>query len=158
LELAVDDCSQAVQRKADCLDAFYLRGTALKELGQIERAMEDLNVVLQGEPTYHEAHYARGSLFYLQGRWEEAIDDFSEFLKRAPATSCLVVDCYRLRGIAAHELGRNRAALEDLTLAIEADPTNATTYLRRSQVYDALGESDRAAADFKKATGLRLIS
>ena len=47
LTAAVDDCNQVMQSNADQIDALYLRGTALKELGDIEHAAEDLNAVIR---------------------------------------------------------------------------------------------------------------
>jgi tetratricopeptide (TPR) repeat protein len=154
LTAAVDDCNQVMQGNPDHIDALYLRGVALKELGDFEHAAEDLNAVIEADPTYHEAYYARGTLFYMQRRWEEAIADLSDFLRHASPADGIVVDSHRLRGIAAFELGRNQAALEDLSLAIEANSTDASTYMRRSQVFKAMGDSDRAEVDFKKANSL----
>jgi tetratricopeptide (TPR) repeat protein len=151
---AVDDCNQVLQSKADHIDALYLRGIAMKGVGNIERAAEDFSAVIEADPAYHEAYYTRATLFYMQGRWEEAIDDFSVVLRYASATDEIVVDSYRLRGIAAFHVGRNRAALADFLSAIEANPTDASIYMWRSQVYKAMGDSERAEADFKKATSL----
>jgi tetratricopeptide (TPR) repeat protein len=151
---AIEDCDDTIRRKPQHTDAIYLRGISLKALGDIEHALEDLDVVLRVDATYREAYYSRGTLFYMMGRWEEAIDDFTSFLRHAATTGEDATNCYRLRGIAAHQLGQHEAALKDLSLAIERDPSSATTYLRRSQVYTAMGDSARAEADFKTGNSL----
>ena len=154
LEATIEDASRAIERNPNHIDALYLRGTVLKELGQTENAIEDLSVVLQADPNCHEAYYARGTLFHLRGRWQEAVDDFSAFLEYTPASDGIVTDCHRLRGIAAYELGQHEAALADLSAAIESAPTDATSYFRRSQVFQSMGDAERAKEDFTKATSL----
>ena len=154
LEATVDDCNEALSVKPDYVAALYLRGITLKALGDTEQAIKDINAVLEVDATYHEAYYSRGTLFYMTGRWEEAIDDFTRFLGHSSTADDDATNCYRLRGIAAHQLGQYATALQDLSLAIERDPTSATAYLRRSQVYAAMGDSARAEADFKTGTSL----
>jgi tetratricopeptide (TPR) repeat protein len=154
LEATVDDCNEVLRIKPDHVDALYLRGITLKALGDTERAIEDIDAVLVADARYREAYYSRGTLFYMMGRWEEAIDDFTSFLGSASITGEDVTNSYRLRGIAAHQLGQHAAALNDLSSAIERDPNSATTYLRRSQVYAAMGDSARAEADFNTGTSL----
>ena len=51
-------------------------------------------------------------------------------------------------------MGDNLRAAEELTLAIQHDPGNASLYLRRSQAYTELGNKAAAAAD--KATATKL--
>lgn len=154
LDATIEDASRAIERNPNHIDALYLRGTALKEIGQTENAIEDLNIVLQADPNYHDAYYARGTIFHLRGQWREAVDDFTAFLKHAPASNGFVIDCHRLRAIAAYELGQHESALVDLSSAIESDPSDAPSYFRRSQVFQAMGDAERAKADIIKATSL----
>lgn len=154
LPAVVDDCNEALRSNPENLDALYLRGIALKHLDELERATEDMSGVIEADPTYREAYYTRGTLLMLEGRYEEALADLSTYLNLSSPTDEFAVGCHHLRGVAAFELGQHQAALEYFTLAIEAEPANASSYMRRSQVYRAMGDSERAEADFDKGRSL----
>lgn len=51
--------------------------------------------------------------------------------------------------------GKSREALEPLNLAITKDEKNANLYFARASIYDKLGESDKAKADYQKAIELK---
>jgi tetratricopeptide (TPR) repeat protein len=55
------------------------------------------------------------------------------------------------RGTAYFTLGDYRAAIEDLSRAIEIDPEFAPAYLNRGTAYEAMGDYAKAIADFNKA-------
>jgi tetratricopeptide (TPR) repeat protein len=153
---AVADCDEALARKPDLIDALYLRGIARKALGQIDEAIADMNSVLEADPSYHEAYRVRGSLHLLQQRFDRAIDDFTTAIERGASDVESLCQCHYLRGMAAQELGRHRAAIADFGTAIDLVPDNAGAYLRRSRSYAALGES--ALADSDLQIGTRLVS
>ncbi len=133
----------------DFTDAFYGRAVALKKLGQMEAALDDLNHVLTSDPSYSEARHTRATIHYFLGDWQRAIDDFDAFL-----VSQDHFGAYLLRGLAHHQLGKNESAIADLSSAIALRPEDGTTYLRRWQVYKAMGETAKAEGDWAKGRSL----
>ena len=85
------------------------------------------------------------------GTWRRAIEDFDAFI----ASQTDHYGALLLRGLAYHQLGANESAIADLSKAIELRPQDGATYIRRWQVYKAMGETAKAEADF--ATGRSLM-
>ncbi len=102
---ALADYNVAIQKKPDYTDAFYGRAGVLKKLGQIGAALDDLNHVLASDPSYSEARHTRATIHYFSGDWQRAIDDFDAFL-----ASQQHFGAYLLRGLAHHQLGRERVS------------------------------------------------
>jgi tetratricopeptide (TPR) repeat protein len=146
---ALADYNAAIQMKPDYIDALYGRAVVLKKMGQMETALDDLNHVLTSNPFYSEARHTRATIHYFLGDWRRAIDDFDAFL-----VSQHHFGAYLLRGLACHQAGENESAIADLSSAIALRPEDGTTYIRRWQVYGAMGETAKAEADFAKDRSL----
>jgi tetratricopeptide (TPR) repeat protein len=151
---AIDDCGLALARNANQIDALYLRGTLLKRKGQFADAVRDLDTVIELDSSYSEAYFVRGMLRQEQGQWNEAISDISLFLNCADSTKEAQWQCYMVRGVASFELGDNKSAIEDLTAACKLSPQDEHAYLRRSEVYRAIGELSKAEDDFNTGKAL----
>jgi tetratricopeptide (TPR) repeat protein len=165
-------------------EAHYSRALSLRELGRAEEALRDLEAALALKPDYIDARCALGTTLKRLERFDEAIAAFTSVIAASgvhPAAShgratlrhragdfagaiedidvCLAhgmdnYDLRLLRGLAAHYLGRHTEALDDLTRAIAFQPQTGSTYVRRWQVYRALGDEARAGEDFRRANEL----
>jgi Tfp pilus assembly protein PilF len=133
---------------------LYLRGTLLKRKGELADAARDLDAVIELDRSYYQAYFVRGMLRQGQGQWKEAISDISLFLNFADTTKVTQWQCYMARGVASFELGNNTSAIEDLTTACMLSPQDGHAYLRRSEVYHAMGEISKAKDDFDKGKTL----
>ena len=89
-----------------------------------------MDAVLNTDAEYYEAYRARGTLYYLQHRWEEAIDDFTAAIEHGADGVDGDRPCCYLRGMAAQELGDHRAAIADLSRAIELAPNDGGATFR----------------------------
>ena len=120
----------------------------------------------------------RGILFAMRGEYEMAIADFTEAIKLAPnlataymlrgrALKASTSDIFEIKenfsGIEVFSTGGRisgeqkrilELALADYTQALRLDPHNAVIYKERGDVYDNLGEFDKAIADFNQALKL----
>ena len=61
---------------------------------------------------------------------------------------------WRERGNAFHTRKEHARAVECYTSAIDLDPNDANAYIERGELYRAMGEMDKAEADFIKAASL----
>ena len=147
----IRDCSEALRRKSDYADVFYLRGIALEAAGDFAAATNDMDKVLAIDGCFTAAQLVRGRLYVRQRRWTQAISDLSAAVNRLAAESQECRQAAYLRGIARQESGDHDAAIADFTLVITRDPTNATARLRRSRSLYELGERSLAELDLKYA-------
>ena len=99
---AIDDYIQAIKRAPNNVASYTERGTARKNLGQLESetgnvseaqryyhaAIADYTQAIKRKPDYAKAYHGRGLAKEGLGQWEEARTDFekAETLKREQAT------------------------------------------------------------------------
>ncbi len=152
---ALDRCDRIIAADPTHAHARYLRGVVQKNLGYVEAALDDMNVLLHSDENYLDAYYCRATLHNLIENWTSAVDDFTAFLRLRQDAS-MDYDVYLLRGLAQRQLKRWDAAIADLTRAIELKPDDGSTYMRRYLVYQDMGESEKAKADF--TLGKKLLS
>ena len=72
-----------------------------------------------------------------------------------PSAAENLADDYFLRGIDEWKAGNYKGAITDFTETIRLWPRSARAYYGRAAVYEALGKSNEAAQDRKKAEELR---
>ena len=58
-------------------DAYYGRGVAYYDLGELRRAIEDYDTAINLDPNYADAYYGRGLAYGQLGRVDEAIADLA---------------------------------------------------------------------------------
>jgi len=75
---------------------------------------------------------------------------FQAYLRSLPCD----VHALLLRGLSYKRLGELPRALAEFSALIDIDPSNGSAYIRRWEVYQALGESAKAAADLAKGRAL----
>jgi tetratricopeptide (TPR) repeat protein len=80
--------------------------------------------------------------------WERVVRACSQELERNPANA----DAYHLRARARERLGRWQEALDDYGQAIQRAPRRWEFAAHRGWTYLLLGQKDRAAEDFRKAS------
>ncbi len=85
-----------------------------------------------------------------RGRYDQAIQEFNQALKLKP-NDAVILDCL---GVAHYAKGLNDQAIQYFTQAIKADPKYTLSFMRRANVYDTMGEYDKALADLQQAKNL----
>ncbi len=85
-----------------------------------------------------------------RGRYDQAIQEFNQALKLKP-NDAAILDCL---GVAHYAKGLNDQAIQYFTQAIKADPKYTLSFMRRANVYDTMGEYDKALADLQQAKSL----
>lgn len=123
----------------------------LKQYEEAARRFEDLAQRIAAEPGFKAAllgHAAQGWL--LADNPERADDVLTAALGIAPDDAGLLVD----RGLARAEMHRYRAAVEDLSRAIEIEPRRAEAFAFRAAAYRYLENLGQADADAERALGI----
>jgi serine/threonine protein kinase/WD40 repeat protein/tetratricopeptide (TPR) repeat protein len=151
---AIADLEQALRLRPGDSDACWLLGNAYHEAGNRAGALAVFSRLLERTPEDHEARFQRGLCALNSGQPDLALDDFNRILAAEPD---LEPARYR-RAQALFRLGRHREALADLDILTLKNPINGALYQLRGIVREALGDRERARADFEKASSLLRIN
>src|SRR5205807_1280602 len=115
------------------------RALALQKLGRADEARADFDKALEVAPDADAIRLFRAKfrIEVAPQDWPGAVDDLTRVLSKQPG----FVDAHYLRGVALHNLGRFREAIEDYDAAERAAPQ--ATWIARLR---ALREDARARA------------
>ncbi|HEY9647478.1 MAG TPA: tetratricopeptide repeat protein [Chroococcidiopsis sp.] len=91
----------------------------------------------------------QGDRLASQNQTEQAIRSYTEAIEASPNSTA-----HYNRGMTALQQGDSQAALEDLTAAIQLDPTLLEAYYQRGNVRFELGDRQGALADYTEAIRL----
>jgi tetratricopeptide (TPR) repeat protein len=179
-EKAIEDWSAALAREPNDTEALLARGRLFDLVHQPEKARADLVATVRldpaagglnskclmepGSPTekvarctelieinpaYPPLHRARGDACLTAKDWKCAIEDYT-FLETSSTNDATL---YFNRGIARYA-SHAPGALEDLSKAIELDPSAAGAWAQRGEVYRSAENSELAARDYQRAIAL----
>jgi serine/threonine protein kinase/tetratricopeptide (TPR) repeat protein len=150
LEGIVAACSEIISRFNNFAEAYVVRGWALRERNQPERALSDFNRALDLAP--RAATYSQRGLTYLRLKdFDRAVADYNKAIELEPRSAAHIND----RGVAYMDLQDYKRAIADFDRAIEIDPRYPLPYNNRARAH-ALGAKDhtRAIADLDRAIEL----
>jgi tetratricopeptide (TPR) repeat protein len=127
-------------------DVLLIDGIVRLRAGSVEQAITQFNSILQAHPDDPLALYFLGTAFRTEKRTEEAISIFQKLLRQWPDHAPALI---AIAGITA---GPN-AKIEDLRKAIvltkhatQMEPMNLAYWKKLAELYDRIGDHDRASA------------
>lgn len=159
------------------LDTCYYKAEAQYLAGRTKDALETYNALLAYDDENAKAYYLRGSLYLVEGQKEEALKDFEDAVKYGKEEFALYVeiselltshdeketaDAYLEKALevkgksAKSHTWRGRIYLmredyenarKELEQALDMEDADVSLYL--GELYEALGESDKAEGYFK---------
>lgn len=147
-------CDDAIRFDPDNIKALYLRGTALAELRQFDRALVDLDLALKRDPKHLAARISRSFVFLNTGRHRECLDDTNIALAQSPGSVAALLN----RMSAFANLGRFDRALADANEGLRLAPNHAdfaATLRARGLIHRRMGNEALATADIEKALALK---
>ena len=146
LAAAVRTCNVAIDCDPRAFKAYYNRGSALLEAGDVDPGLADLTLALRLNPDFAEAHNSLGVGLARQGRLDAAIGSFvrASSLVALPAAHANCAAAYYAKG-------ETQLALTELNTAIRLDRSSPTHLANRGRIYLDLREPELAAADFEAA-------
>ena len=150
LDGIVAACSEIISKFNSFAEAYSVRGWALRERNQPERALSDFNRALELAATA--SNYSQRGLTYLRLKdFDRAIVDYNKAVELEPRSAAHIND----RGVAYMDLQDYKRAIADFDRAIELDPRYPLPFNNRARAH-ALGAKDhtRAIADLDRAIQL----
>jgi serine/threonine protein kinase/tetratricopeptide (TPR) repeat protein len=150
---AADSYTRAIEIAREDAEAYFCRGQCYLALGEATSAIVDFERAAQlhegrygTHPEFADAYLARGTQALQNNEPHEGIRDLTDALRHRPRDD----RAYSRRGVAHFMLKDLPEAASDLTASIEIH-NDASDYVRRGQVFQAMGSPDEAIADFTKA-------
>ncbi|MBQ9583303.1 MAG: tetratricopeptide repeat protein [Bacteroidales bacterium] len=131
-------------------EAFFFRGIAKYNLGDLNGAERDFDASLKRNPLYTYAYHYRAITRSRLGRYEEALEDLQEAVDLRPGNTGI----YFSRGVTYFLSQQFDKAVEDFNSFIRKEPEESSAYLNRGASYLFLGDTTKAFADYNKAIEL----
>ncbi len=146
-----DDASryfeQALERRADLIDARYGLSLVYVAQGKTGEAEASLKRLIQDAPKMVEAYTHLGRLYMQTGRTQAAVDVYRQATVLQPQDDKL----YHHLSTAFAAQGNVAAAEAQLQQAVRLNPANASAHNDLGTSYAERGEFDRAIASFQAA-------
>ncbi len=156
---AIADLTRAIDLDRSAANPFANRGYAFLSTGDYARAISDYTEAIRINPAVGSNYLYRGHGYLKMDDWELALADFMRATEVGMDSEYLTAESYAARGFVrfwqTDDFGR---AIADLDEALRHDPANAHVFYFRAQVYQAVGEADKAEADFTEAKRLGYVA
>ncbi len=131
--------------RAECYQSLY----------QYRKALADYNALLGVMDNYWNGYVQRGLCYAELGKYDEAIADFSLVIQNDMQ---LAYYAYYRRGWVYEFKQDTAAALSDYSRGIELEDNYAYLHLNRGELYQLLGDTLKAKADFEKVVAVDTIA
>lgn len=148
---AVVACTKAIEGQSKLARLYFQRGLAWSSIGMRQLADDDMSAAIslkRDEYGYYKARCLNRITF---GRHSQALEDCDRavYLNRFDLTS------RNNRAWALVQLRRPREGLEDIEIALEAEPDNWAFLDTRGHIFEAVGEREKAIADFRRVLSIK---
>jgi tetratricopeptide (TPR) repeat protein len=153
-QAALEDFSKAIQAYPRAED-YSECGRILRGLKRYQEALAAYDSALKANPACEDALLGRCETLCKLGNWTDACSSLDEFLKRCKqtATSSVLADVYRVRGLTEEKLGRHADAIADFTVSL-SHKADSPTYAHRGWAYLVSKAPQLALLDFENAIQL----
>ncbi len=130
--------------------AYYLRGNALRRIGQLEEAITAYRTAIRLAPDTIAHWNGLGIALREAGKTDDAIDAFLQVVTIEPSNAA----AHHNLGNALHEQRKLDAAVNAYRTAIALDPEGEGTHRLLGDALRALGDRDGAIAAYRQAMAL----
>ena len=137
---AIANYDEAIRLDPDDAEAYFNRGVAYDNLGQIDLAIQDYSKAIDLDPEDSDAYFQRGLAYSELEQHQNAIQDYQEVIRIEPEDG----DAYFNRGLAYFSLGDYQRAFDDYNEAIRFDPEDAEIYAHGALTATLLGWDEEA--------------
>ena len=128
-------------------EAYFLRGIAKYNLGDLLGAEHDFSEAIERNPVYTMAYNYRAITRAQIGNYDDALRDFQEAIDLRPD----LPGPYFSRGVTYLQSGQYEKALEDLDKYIRREDKVIDAYIVRGEAYLNLKDTTKAYENYNKA-------
>ncbi|HNO76942.1 MAG TPA: protein kinase [Phycisphaerae bacterium] len=146
-EKAMADADRAVKLAPKNAAGYQRRAHAYILTGDYESALAPVNKCLEMDPNDAISLLLKGIIYNRAGEYEQAIIALDQASVHAPAD----VRIYQSRAQSLFRLERNQEAIADYTHCLNLNSKDAIALMKRGMIYEAIGESRLALADYRRA-------
>jgi tetratricopeptide (TPR) repeat protein len=183
LKLAIEQYQDIVRLDPKSVEDHLLLGRLYRLNNELVKAENEFKTAVKLQPTSEEAVTALSILYNEEGDTTRALEVLNEFPEAARSSKLYAalgytyeqnkaykkaIEAYQksvdldhdnldsVRGLAQNLLndGQTEAALAQLKAVVEADPSDAQTYMRIAEIYRRSGRYDLAMESLKKADAI----
>jgi len=152
IEEAIRDYNKAIELYPERAEYVANRASAYARGGKQKEALIDFDAALKLDPEYYQVHKTRGVLYNEMGNYKDDIQELEIFLSYEPYHHGIRND----KAIAHQHLSQHILAIEELSKAINIQPSNAIYHLHRSYSFFYQNDLNNAINDAKIAQQLGL--
>jgi tetratricopeptide (TPR) repeat protein len=154
-DLTLQGCTAVIETKRGNTEnqagAYYSRGVAHRNKGQLEEALEDYTESIELNPSDPDVFYNRGVVEQSLGEIDAAIADYDAAIKLKPRFA----QAFNNRGV-MHRLKKDYvAALKDFDEALRLEPRHAGAYNNRCTLRAITGQLNEAVIDCDESLKIR---
>ncbi len=133
------------------LDDLFTDGQFKLMDEEYDEAIEIFDRVLKEDKDACKAYQARAVAYFKKGDTASALKDIDSAIECAPENARF----YYHKGAILFQQGLLDEAIDALSRSIDIDPSYASPYLLRGQIYERLGDEEGASSDMSMAMSLR---
>ena len=148
---AIEQYDKMIVLDLDVSVAYYNRGNAYSDKGELDRAIQDYNKAIELNLNFADAYNNRGNAYSAKSEFDRAIQDCSKAIELNPNDA----EAYNSRGIAYGNKDDFDQAIQDFGKAIDLKPDFAQAYVNRGNAYGNKDDFDQAIPDYNKAIDLK---
>lgn len=146
---ALENYNIALKKTPKDFILYSERGGAKCMLGMYEEAIKDADIAVKNLPDDYVSWLNRGFVKLRMDKYIDAVEDFNKSLQIEPSHKG-----YGNRGTAYALLGKYDIAIKDFKKALEYNPNDLLMLFYQGQVYEAIGEKDKACVCYMKSKSL----
>ena len=146
-EAAIETINVLLKSDPDLHEAYFLRGVAKYNLGDLLGAEHDFTLAIGKNPVYTMAYNYRAIARAQIGNYDDALRDFQEAIDLRPD----IPGPYFSRGVTFLQSGQYERALEDLDRFIRREDKVVDAYVVRGEAYLNLKDTTKAYEQYNKA-------
>lgn len=139
----IDASSKAMQWTADCYSS----------LGDFDSAIHYIDKALELTPDNTAVLLAKAEILSDAGKTDECLEIWDKIIEQEPDNP----GAYYAKGMEECCHGMTDAAIDDLSLCIALIPGISSAYSARADMYTRKGETEKAAADYRKVLELDTV-
>ena len=145
------ECAKAVlDRVPQSAQAHDIMGTAYLAMNRSEEALAEYRLVVGAAPDRAIGYYHLGDALFSTGDSEEALQHLEAAIERDP----MLVEAMLRAAVILNESGRHAEAVARARKVLELNPGNAFAHSILGNAHLALGERDKAEAEYAQAVRL----